>query len=111
MSKTNLEWLQELPEPYRSQAIKNCKRLDGDTGFSVVDALAGAFNWDDSPQGHEYWAALHNELEGDSFITVQDLGEAISDIINQDGDTYTDGEVVDQIVDLLKKHNLYTERV
>lgn len=43
-------------------------------------------------------------------MVLQDIGDNISDIINQDGDSKTDGEVIDEIVDLLKKHNLYKER-
>lgn len=43
-------------------------------------------------------------------MTIEELGTEISKIINQDGDDVTDGEVVDQIVDLLKLNGIYKER-
>lgn len=43
-------------------------------------------------------------------MVSQDLGNNISDIINQEGDEKTDGQIIDEIVDLLRKHNLYKER-
>ena len=43
-------------------------------------------------------------------MTIEELGIEISKIINQDGDDVTDGEVVDQIVDLLKLNGIYKER-
>ena len=42
------------------------------------------------------------------MITIEEMGEQISAIINQDGDNASDGQVIDQIVDLLRKHNVYT---
>lgn len=38
------------------------------------------------------------------------LGDEISNIINQDGDDKTDGEVIDDIVELLLKYKIYKER-
>lgn len=40
----------------------------------------------------------------------EELGKKLSDIINQDGDIKNDGEVIDEIVQLLKKENMYFER-
>lgn len=42
--------------------------------------------------------------------SIKRLGADLSDIINQDGDVATDGEVIDQIVAYLKKEKLYKER-
>lgn len=38
------------------------------------------------------------------------LGKELSDCINQDGDDKTDGEVIDEIVAILIKYNLYEPR-
>jgi hypothetical protein len=43
-------------------------------------------------------------------ITVEELGEKISAIVNQDGDEKTDGECIDEIIELLKKKKIYMER-
>lgn len=54
--KTIQEWLQELPEPYRSKALKNANpcniRLERP---SLALAIRAAFIWEDSPEGAEYW--------------------------------------------------------
>ena len=47
----------------------------------------------------------------DNNILVDDLGKQLSEIINQDGDEKTDGECLDEIVDLLKAYGIYKERL
>ena len=42
---------------------------------------------------------------------LEKIGKDLSEIINQDGDDISDGEVVDQIIDYLKSKNIYTERI
>ena len=64
MEKTILEWLEELPEPYRSQAIKN---YDGEfkDAATLSDALAYAFSWYASPEKKDYWKDLHTKLKSE----------------------------------------------
>lgn len=55
--KPILEWYEDLPEPYRSQAINNY--FNSGESASKADnlgsALLAGFNWFDSPEGFEYW--------------------------------------------------------
>lgn len=65
--KTIKEWLEELPEPYRSEAIENMEsEVDRYTGDRIENclrgALFGAFIWVDSPQGTVYWAEIFDSL-------------------------------------------------
>lgn len=66
MTKTIRQWLEELPEPYRSQAMEN---YDEDfyppsmIVFNHVEALEVAFNWEYSSQGWKYWADGRNFLK------------------------------------------------
>jgi hypothetical protein len=53
------EWLNELPEPYRTQAIANQEWQDYEVN-RLSGAIANAFSWHDSPQGHEYWHELYD---------------------------------------------------
>lgn len=57
--KTVREWLEELPEPYRSQAIENLVKypLPRSKCFfkKMEDALLHGFDWDLTPQGFSYW--------------------------------------------------------
>lgn len=61
--KTIKDWLKELEEPYRTQALENAdinklQLLEP----SLKDALSAAFVWDDSPQKHPYWNQLFYTL-------------------------------------------------
>ena len=59
--KTTREWIEDLDEPYRSEAIKNTpiKVLKLKEHISQSKALLDAFVWEDTPQGHDYWSDLH----------------------------------------------------
>lgn len=56
--------LNELPEPYCTQAKKNTKvRLSMDCiGVSRENALSMAFGWRTSPEGYTYWRELYDHL-------------------------------------------------
>lgn len=59
--KTIREWLEELPEPYRSQALENMDIEDADIEHDNFErALCGAFLWMDSPEGWDYWNKIRN---------------------------------------------------
>ncbi len=53
-------WLETLPDGYRERALANLgasiagDEIRGDLG----DALAGAFVWGDSPEGHDFWSLV-----------------------------------------------------
>jgi len=66
MKKTIKEWLNELPEPYRSQAIENAENtesgcLDG-VETSIFGALMGGFVWLESKEGSDYWYEFSKTL-------------------------------------------------
>lgn len=72
--KTIEQWFNELPEPYRSQALENTLNLNGEkiTGEEILkvhepnirQALSSAFIWADTPkeQGRSYWYNLYKTL-------------------------------------------------
>ena len=66
--KTRLEWLNELPEPYRSQGIKNTKKQRDDYQQAFMEeettlwgAIAGAFEWGKSKEGINYWSEITHD--------------------------------------------------
>jgi len=60
--KTIREHLQQLLEPYRSQALMNMWWEDINTRYdSARKALYQAFNWSRSPQGYDYWSKVQEE--------------------------------------------------
>ena len=71
--KTIREWLSELPEPYRSQALENVDEKFIEYGYnknrckSISTAILYAFDWSLSKQGHKYWDLLHIELIKNKF--------------------------------------------
>lgn len=65
--KTIKEWLEELPEPYRTQALELYDTYWGDKDVpktvSLPEALRGAFVWGNTTQGYEYWSSLYKKLQ------------------------------------------------
>lgn len=59
--KTIYEWIQELPEPHRSRAMKYEEKDWGCQKKSIKDAILCAFVWDKADEGHYYWELV---LEG-----------------------------------------------
>lgn len=56
-------WLNELPEEIQRKARMNC------TGWalkektrSLPEALSIAFDWNDTPEGYDYWFKVYNDL-------------------------------------------------
>ena len=63
-SKTIREWLNELPEPIRSRAIRNAenchKPLLDKSEISLREAVSAAFIWINTPEGLGYWSSVHD---------------------------------------------------
>ena len=74
--KTILEWLNQLPEPYKSQAIENTKNDDPFSGNEIVDslwkAIDGGFLWSSTPQGSDYWFEITARAANGEFNTPDD---------------------------------------
>jgi hypothetical protein len=61
--KTIIDWLIELKEPYRTQAIRNADRsLYGNMVKSASIAISTAFNWKDTPEGYNYWSKVNIDV-------------------------------------------------
>lgn len=64
--KTVKEWLELLPEPYRSKALRNAKQCPWSSihakTYSAARALLDAFDWEESPEKHEHWFKLYDDL-------------------------------------------------
>lgn len=62
--KTMRQWLQLLPEPFRTQALTNAEHYNGDPYWILIDelkyenqadALYSAFPFTNAPEGYDYW--------------------------------------------------------
>lgn len=72
IEKTTKEFLEEFPEPFRTQALANLQAEDDRNGeFDAMadevcewplEALMVAFPWKDSPEGYEYWRDFSDTL-------------------------------------------------
>ncbi len=64
-AKTIKEWLEELPEPYRTQALLNIENRSRKNLImsSLKNALNFAFDWDNSKEGFDYWAKLFLKIK------------------------------------------------
>lgn len=63
-----IDILNELPEPYRSQAFYNTSKqnysgyLDKLLAYDLKELLKISFRWAKSPEGFDYWNDLYNSL-------------------------------------------------
>ena len=63
--KTIHEWFKELPEEYRDNALNNAHDMilqfiaPANKFPNAASALAGSFDWQESPEGFDYWKTLH----------------------------------------------------
>lgn len=79
------EWLETLPEPYRSAALSQR------TGFDLeVDSLYKAVGnfavWSATREGHDFWEDVHNAIEAITPLPtyshwgIEDLCSALTHI-------------------------------
>jgi hypothetical protein len=91
--KTIKEWLETLPEPYRSQALKNGIDM-GKERSSLFKAINSAFVWSNSKEGFDYWRMVAN-IDPDKLIPKKSNRELAEMIWNElmvpgnDGEGYT----------------------
>lgn len=90
--KTIEEWLNELPEPYRTQALNNTTEKDRKLiRNSMQLAIAWAFDWDCS-EGASYWEAVHDYYEKgtplpkpiESYTSITETPNPISIKVTED---------------------------
>lgn len=80
--KTNKEWLSELPDGYRELALANYDNCDvyqctdEDTAPTMAGALCNSFQWKDSPEGREFWDAVHCYYRDSSRFGAPPLPES-----------------------------------
>lgn len=61
--KTIEEYLNELPQPYKQQALINMEAEEATSlEKDLKDALQFAFVWKESPEGFDYWDNLYISL-------------------------------------------------
>lgn len=60
--KTIKQHFEELPEPYRTQALENMAASD-DERDSLKKALYSGFVWAETPQGHDYWSDVAKKFK------------------------------------------------
>lgn len=73
--KTIKEWLQELPEPYKTKTLyyrENASTLFKDNKYarSHGDALDNAFEWSKTEEGEQYWEDLSINLHTRVIIPI-----------------------------------------
>ena len=73
MKKTIKEWLEDLPDPIRSEALANLDNYEpymGDKTTEILSiAIGGAFCWSDTPQREQYWINIQKWAHAKEDIT------------------------------------------
>lgn len=57
--KTTMEWLEQLPEPFKSKALHNASDSLDVLQPSLSAAIYNGFDWKQSPEGFAYWSDCH----------------------------------------------------
>ena len=71
MEKTVKEWFELLPIEIREKAISNTKpHLLESTDFKLSMAICGAFNWNESPEGHDFWEKIEDRAREGEFDVI-----------------------------------------
>lgn len=75
--KTIKEWLETLPEPYRSQALENMNKNNSDEKMnSLSNTLGIAFVWGNTKQGSLYWNDVY-----ESAKKAEKIGGKINNVV------------------------------
>ena len=81
--KTIKEWFQALPEPMRSQALKNADNRNAKES-SLAQAILGGFGWSESAEGVTYWVDIKDRAESGEFDKPKPLDENdVSDLFEE----------------------------
>jgi hypothetical protein len=71
--KTTEEWFNQLNEAYKDKALKNMTSPKAEH-FSLAGAISNGFNWNDTPEGKDYWNGVFREIMyGEKFEPVQTI--------------------------------------
>jgi hypothetical protein len=69
MAKKAIEWLKELPDGYRDLALDVRKKKYDDVEFySNGSAIHALVDWDETPQGADFWGEVRNILYDDKLL-------------------------------------------
>jgi hypothetical protein len=74
MSKTAKEWFEQLPEPYRTQAIENWEKSkisDKENPVISLNWALDTFIWKKTIQGGDYWQVIWDRAFKGEFDTPQ----------------------------------------
>lgn len=75
MEKTVVHWLEQLEEPFKSQAISHTpeyRRLH--ITRSLPSAIIMGFIWRNTPEGWEYWNGIYHKAQREDFAKKQAPG-------------------------------------
>lgn len=76
MRQTVTQWLNLLPEPYKSQSLLNILEGRHDRMCDTMsDAIDKSSSWSDTPQGHDYWKGLRDiclTAEANGIVNYED---------------------------------------
>ena len=76
--KSAREWIKQLKPEHRDLAFWSLE--DSDTTYSnLADALFGAFDWSDTPQGDTYWNGMYKSLVAGTYhFTTEESAERMA---------------------------------
>lgn len=70
--KTIKEWIESISDPeVRRKALNNTRQPElSIQKYSLHEAFALAFIWNESPEGEEYWSAVYQSFLADEYARL-----------------------------------------
>lgn len=97
--KTINEWLETLPPGYRELALKNEKKYWVDCEYtSLAYSLHGAFVWNDTEEGHDFWKQVYDWAEFPDQFTLPALE------ISKTAEADSLREIIKELLDVIKEY-------
>lgn len=75
------EWLEQLPEPYRTQALTQCEDGDG-LVHSMGRAIIAGITWTSTDQGYVYWSEAYHLFSAQEFQEGTTNKSPLSDLLD-----------------------------
>lgn len=109
-TKTIRQWFEDtLPREYAERAIKNTSaRMLSDTAQTITSALSGAFKWEKTPEGSDFWDDVYGHFAAPKLPPIpKTKEEELADFVVQASkDPFMPNDMNARAIELVKKYSL-----
>lgn len=73
------KYYKDLPTKIQEMALTNCKDINKKHFKEGTLSLSGAFSWNKTPEGHDFWSNIYNggEISKEFLLSEDELYDSI----------------------------------